>query len=395
NTVDCSEMTPDDYRTKLHDELMNGGGPDVMLIFNDGNENRDYLPDLMKMIRNDVFLDVNSLYIDFSACNQTVMKAGIYEGKQILVPLNYGLGMLYTTEERMAEAGIEYREGMTLAEFAEPFGEFYENNPTKKAFINYLTSQFVFPHSAAAYIDYENSSFMDAAEGLGLMNQHIEAFDLLFPGIFDDSETLTSYMFYRNLKNYGSSDRDIYKSGDLIFMSGRNFDGSYENITALNSLYAEDIAKGETPVVFPLPTLTGEAPAPHITYALVVNANTKNKRAVERFIEYAVSEENLKTSGAAGMYINDDLMEHRKEFYLTKGIDKNDPYPLPKFCEFDPEFVESYFDMIDNMSDPIPFIDRTVSGYMFSLIRNGSINGELTEEDYNAVKAEIEAYLAG
>ena len=394
NTVDYSTIAPEDYRTKLSSELMTGEGPDVLLMINDGNETTDYLPDLTKLIQNGAFLDVNTLDVDFSDCNRTVMKAGVYEGKQILVPLNYGLGMLYTTKERMAAAGLEYSEGMTLAEFAEPLGAFYESNPQKKAFLNYLPSQFIFPHSAAEYIDYESSRFMDATDGIGIMNQHIEAINLLFPGIFSDMETLQSYQFYRNLKNYGDSDTDIYKSGDLLFMSGRNFRGPYENIAALNSLYADDIAKSETPVVFALPTLNGEAPSPHITYALLVNAGTENKRAVELFIETAVGEDFQKGTGFCGIYINDGLMEHRREFYMTEGYDINDPLALPKFCEFEPEFVESYFSIIENMSDPAPFIDRTASGYIFSLVRNGIINGGLTEEEYNSVKSQIEFYLS-
>ena len=395
NTVDYSTVAPEDYRTKLASELMTGEGPDILLMINDGNETTDYLPDMMKLIQNDVFMDVNLMNVDFSDCNQTVMKSGIYDSKQILVPLNYSLGILYTTEERMAEAGIEYRKGMTLAEFAEPLGAFYESNPSKKAFINYMTAQFIFPHNTAAYLDYKNNSFLDPDEGIGIMNKHIEAYNLLYPGIFKDTETLMSYMFYRNLKNYGESYTDIYRSGDLVFMSGRNFNGWYENIGMLNSLYADDISKDETPVVFALPTIAGTAPAPHITYALLVNANTDNKQAVERFIKTAIGEDFQSSTGIqTGITINNNVMEKLKEFYLTEGYDRHNPYGMRKSCEFDPEFVNSYFSIIENMSDPVPYIDRTISSNMFSLIRNGIINGGLTEEDYNIVKSQIEFYLS-
>ena len=369
NTVDYSTVAPEDYRTKLASELMTGEGPDILLMINDGNETTDYLPDMMKLIQNDVFMDVNLMNVDFSDCNQTVMKSGIYDSKQILVPLNYSLGILYTTEERMTEAGIEYRKGMTLAEFAEPLGAFYESNPSKKAFINYMTAQFIFPHNTAAYLDYENNSFLDPDEGIGII----------------------SYMFYRNLKNYGESYTDIYRSGDLVFMSGRNFNGWYENIGMLNSLYADDISKDETPVVFALPTIAGTAPAPHITYALLVNANTDNKQAAERFIKTAIGEDFQSSTGIqTGITINNNVMEKLKEFYLTEGYDRHNPYDMRKSCEFD----NSYFSIIENMSDPVPYIDRTISSNMFSLIRNGIINGGLTEEDYNIVKSQIEFYLS-
>ena len=82
------------------------------------------------------------------------------------------------------------------------------------------------------------------------------------------------------------------------------------------------------------------------------------------------------------------------DFYLTEGYDPNNPYSVPKFCEFAPEFVESYFYIIENMSDPIPYIDRTTSSYMFSIVRNGIINGDLTEKEYNVVKSQIDFYLS-
>ncbi|MBQ4606350.1 MAG: extracellular solute-binding protein, partial [Clostridia bacterium] len=103
---DHSRMAPDEYRTLLETALAEGTGPDVVLLWNNGNETTDYLPELYRMIREGLFLDVSTLGADFSACNSTVMGIGRYDGEQYIVPLNYSLGFLYTTEERMAEAGI-------------------------------------------------------------------------------------------------------------------------------------------------------------------------------------------------------------------------------------------------------------------------------------------------
>ena len=60
----------------------------------------------------------------------------------------------------------------------------------------------------------------------------------------------------------------------------------------------------------------------------------------------------------------------------------------------DKEFVEEYFSTIDNMSAPIPFMDSTTTGYIFSIIRN-SIKGDMTfEEAYSSAKSQIDFYLS-
>ena len=393
--TDYSQIMPDDYRTKLASELMTGGGPDVLLIINDGNETTDYMPDMTKMIQNDVFLDMNTLNVDFSGCNQTVMKIGEYQGEQIIIPLNYSLGFLYSTEERMAEAGITYYDGITLAEFSSAFPAFYENNPEKKAFLHYLGAQFLFPHNSVSLIDYETGRFPDAAEGLPVLEQYATCFDNLFPDIFDSSENVMEYMFYRNITKYGAADADIYHSGDLLFMSGRGFNGTYDTISMYNNnVYPEDIARGETPVLFPMPTITGEMPSPRMTYGLVVNAQTENTEAVEKFIETAIGMEFQYTTGGAGIFIHQELVDRMEQFYLTEGYDPGDPYLFPKNCEFDKAFVESYFHVLDNMSDPIPYMDRTSSSYVFSIIRNAITGSMSIENAYASAKSQLEFYLS-
>lgn len=395
NITDYSQIMPDDYRTKLASELMTGAGPDVLLIINDGNETTDYMPDMTKMIQNDVFLDVNTLNVDFSSCNRTAMKIGEYQGEQIIIPLNYSLGFLYSTEERMEEAGIIYYDGITLAEFSSAFPAFYENNPDRKAFLHYLGAQFLFPHNSVSLIDYETGRFQAPAEGLPILEQYTTCFDNLFPDIFGSSEKVMEYMFYRNITKYGNTDPDIYHSGDLLFLSGRGFNGTYDTISMYNNnVYPEDIAKGETPVLFPMPTITGEMPSPRMTYGLVVNAQTENTEAVEKFIETAISMEFQYFSGGAGIFINQELVDRMEQFYLTEGYDPKDPFMFPKTCEYDKAFVESYFHVLDNMSDPIPYMDRTSSSYVFSIIRNAITGSMALEDAYASAKSQLEFYLS-
>ena len=394
NITDYSKLAPDEYRTKLSSELMVGKGPDVLLVINDGNETTDYMPDMLKMIQNNVFMDVNELEIDFSECNQTVMKAGVYKDKQVIVPLNYSLGFLYSTVERMEKAGVDYYDGMTLEEFSAQFPTFYRNNPEKKAFIHYLGAQFLFPHNGIQLIDYNTNEFLSVEKGLDIMGSYTKCFDNLFPNLFDSTENVMDYMFYRNVTKYGNSDPDIYHSGDLLFLSGRGFQGNFETISMLNyNVYNIDVEKSETPVMFPMPTITGKMAAPRITYYLVVNANTTNTYSVEKFIDTAIGKDFQYTTTGAGILINQELMEYMHEYYLSEGYDPAEKYIFAKNCEFDKAFVEKYFEYINNMSEPIFFMDRTSSSYIFSIVRNGILDNSTFEDMYKSAKSQLEFYL--
>jgi len=384
---DHSRMAPDEYRTLLETALAEGTGPDVVLLWNNGNETTDYLPELYRMIREGLFLDVSTLGADFSACNSTVMGIGRYDGEQYIVPLNYSLGFLYTTEERMAEAGISYHEGITLAEFSSALPAFYENHPEKKAFLEYLGAEFFFPHSG-----------MDLTEALpdaAVFAEWADCYDNLFPGIFDSSDKALEYMFWRNVEQYGEWDDDMYRSGDLLFLGGRGFDGVFESLSMVNTLYGEDRAKGETPVMFPLPTVTGDAPAPKMTYGLAVSGRTEQKEAVKLFLETAVGMEFQYTTGGTGLPVNQTLADRMEQFYMTEGSDPSDPNLFPKYCAFNRSFVEAYYAAIDSMSDPVPYMDRTASSMAFGILRK-SITGEAAVEDARAAAQEALAlYTAG
>ncbi len=395
NITDYSDLLPADYRTVLSTQMMSGEGPDVLLIINTGNETLTSFPEMTKMLQNDVFLDVNTLGVDFSDCNETVMKAGIFQDQQLFVPLNYSLGFLYTTEERLKEAGISYYDGITLEEFASAFPAFYKNHPEKKAFLNWLSGQDLFAHNSIDLVDYTNNQMADSEKNQQNLEKLTHAFDNLFPEIFSSSEVAMDYMFYLNLNKYGSTDREIYQSGDLLFMSGRGFSGAYDNLlTYNNSIYPDDISKGETPIIFAMPTITGESPSPNVTYMLAINANIENTEAVKLFIETAIGTDFQYTTTGTGIPVNQELVDRMKTFYLTEGYDPKDPYLFPKACEFDQKFVESYFNVIENMSDPIPFMDSTTTSYIFSIIRN-SIKGDMTfEEAYSSVKSQINFYLS-
>ena len=364
--------------------LRDGGGPDIIIFRMNAFSAPDGLPQLTGLLNEGLFMDINELDVDLSACNPTVLEAGKYDGRQFFVPLFYSLGMLYTTEERLDEAGITWHEGMTLEDFSAQFPAFYQAFPEKKAFLNYFMTDFLRAQNA-----------LDLTAGNDDMLQNAEticsAYLDLFPGIFEDP---ADYMFFLKYHEYGESDVDLYRSGDLLFMSGRGFDGSFESLAMVNRLYTEDIEKGETPLYFPLPTADGGAPAPAVTYAIAVNANTQHPSAAAQMIESCIGYDTQCRLSAFGIPVNQTALSHMKAFYLFPDISPDEEYAFSKSAEFDHDFVQSYFSRIDNIKNPV-YADDTTGNLLLNCARAMSEDGKTFEEAYAEILPELDACLSG
>lgn len=385
-TVDYSEYGIDAFNQVVEGNMRGGGGPDVVLV---NNSSVSTFKNITQMVKDGLILDVNTIGVDLSGCNSTVMKGGQFEGGQYLVPTNYSLGLMYTTKERLEISIIEYEEGMTLAEFAAQLPEFYEKNPYTKIFPNYLTSYFFCMQNALDLIDYENGTMKTDESSLAALEAMTDAFDGLFPGIFEDA---LPYMVYRNNKDM--SDAELYHEDMLLFASTRSFTGAYDNLQMIaNALYAEDIMKGETPMLINLPTLDGKAPAPVMTYYLMANANTENKGAVKAFIEYVVSEETQLDMSGCGIPVNNDALAQIANCFGDERSQWGDEYGLWKKCTLDAEFIESYLERIENMRDPI-WNDYAVLNNLTGVMRAHSYDGLPIDEALALEMEELEFLIA-
>lgn len=106
---------------RLRTEIPAGKGPDVFVLsLMNGDE--PILPDMMKAMRNGVFLDLNPLLAEkesnFSSIQENLLPAGQVAGRQYLLPLTYcvdGILLCDTPENNQALAAR--LEGTTLQEF--------------------------------------------------------------------------------------------------------------------------------------------------------------------------------------------------------------------------------------------------------------------------------------
>lgn len=382
-TEDYSDLTIPDYRTKLAGDLMAGDGPDVILA---ANQTNNTVQNLTKLLQNGAFLNLDTLNLDLSACNPAVLKSGQYNGNQYLVPLNYSLGFLLTTEERLENYSI-CSDG-NLQEFASSLANLYQNE--KNAFLDVFTVEFLYRQNGLELVDYEKNQLIASESNLQVMKALSESYGNLFPRVFEGN-TMTQYQFVNRLKDYNYSVEEAFLSGDLVFFSAPAFMGAYENITYMNSVCKKIQEMGETPVLLQMPTADGESASPCVNYFLLVNGNTSNAEAAKLFIESAVgAASQYAVSAQAGIPVNNEILAAMRAFY-TDGTE-HEIYKFADECQFSAKITETYFTCIDSMADGV-YIDVMSCGRLFSILRTYLTNGEDIESAYTAGKQQLEMYL--
>ena len=120
--TDDSPTSHSDAYKQMITEVMAGEGPD--LIFYDAIT-QDI--DIEKMVRRGVFADMQPFFeadnFDWSGYNQGVMEGGVWDGHRLLVPLEYKIPMLYTSQTALDETGFAVENCTTFDGFLEEVGE--------------------------------------------------------------------------------------------------------------------------------------------------------------------------------------------------------------------------------------------------------------------------------
>ena len=126
------------YRTMLSTELLAGQGPDLVV------EDTQFFPDIYKAMSSGVFVDLNHFIksddaFNLDEYNQTALECGVFKDRRYIMPLQYNLPILLTTQEILDAEGIDPADLRTFDGFmrvTEQFNEKYKNNPDKSVFLN-------------------------------------------------------------------------------------------------------------------------------------------------------------------------------------------------------------------------------------------------------------------
>lgn len=163
--VEIVSLSDEEYETLLAAELPAGKGPDLIISPAD-----DFGGDIYKTMDADLFVDLNQLLLrddtfTLDGYVENVMNAGIYKGKRYLLPVEYGILPLMTTQEILEEEGVSAEDIQTYDGFlnaVRQYNEKYTSDAEKSAFsagdtASRLLRDFLL-YSDIRLIDYEKNS---------------------------------------------------------------------------------------------------------------------------------------------------------------------------------------------------------------------------------------------
>lgn len=128
-----------DYETILATELAAGKGPDLVLAFDSA------FPDIYKTMETGIFVDLNQFISRDSEFNlddyvKPVLDGGVYQGKRYIMPVEYSVPILTTTQEILDAEGFTPADFNTFDGFIrtlEQYNEKYKDNPDKSALVDW------------------------------------------------------------------------------------------------------------------------------------------------------------------------------------------------------------------------------------------------------------------
>ena len=378
-----------DYLNYMQTDLPLGNAADV-IFFNAVDTYNIY-----KLAENGLFADINELdkkyggLLKWDDYNKIVMDAGIIDGKQLVMPLRHSLPTLVTTTDFLANNEIAYKDGATLREFNDSVMALFEDKVQGEelVFNNGMITFFPWLYSLGcdfefrdyAHVPVINDKFYD------MLNMYLE----IYPAPYNPKI---------NEANYGNFYNDMLGLGDTMFISSNNFSNLYtqelnelEYVSfSLKDSYNKDIA------IIQYPNYDGvEGSNVYVSESLAVFSQSPNLEAAYKFVSFmmnydnVLSEFDLWNKGPQGISVNKKYNEKLKELY--SDVTKSSKFEKREYHQMPQEFLDSYFDILDNVSSCI-LTDGNV-WTMVSYIMTGIENGKSIEEAVQLYEKEINLYL--
>ncbi|MBE6896110.1 MAG: extracellular solute-binding protein [Ruminococcaceae bacterium] len=348
-----------------------------------------------KLAENGLFADINELdkkyggLLKWDDYNKIVMDAGIIDGKQLIMPLKHSLPTLVTTQDFLANNEIAYKDGATLREFNDSVMALFEGKELGKdlVFSNWTFAFFPWMYTLGcdfefkdyAHVPVINDKFYD------MLDMYLEVYPAPYNPTLDHSK-------------YSSGFTDMLGVGDTMFISSNNFANLYTQ--ELNELeYVSYIVKAHYDkdiAIIQYPNYDGvEDSNVYVSQSLAILSQSPNLEAAYKFVSFMMNYDNvliefdLWNAGVSGISVNKKYNEKLKEVY--SDVTKSKEFEKREYHQMPQEFLDSYFDILDNVSNCI-LPDGNV-WVMVSSIMSGIENGKSIEEAVQQYEESINRYL--
>jgi len=307
-TIDIEDFaSTTELSNNLTTELLAGEGPDVILF-------RHYMfKSINKVVKSGVFYDINKLIekdkeFNLNDYNAKVMEAGVFDGKRYVIPLSYYVHAYLTSEEIIAQHGVDLDlKNCNIKQFADFLRKFM--NEKKEGQAEYF---FDIPVAFSNYVFFSGLETVD----------------------YDKSEVHFDTPEFRQLLNmYKDTLMHASVPGDLLMQKyeGRYWEMMEDNSTVasisipvITPLYLYDSNSvinyylGNKARLYPMPAFEVSGKCFAQAYQLAaINNNSRNKELAFGFIKVLMSREIQKTKAIYMAPVNEKAYNEMLDEYMT------------------------------------------------------------------------------
>ncbi len=279
--ITSEQMNYDEFIKKTNFDIMGGKGPDIIHMDVDLLANSD----IYKMMCSGVFADLNDYFkkdSDFHIgdFNETVLNAGVFDGKRYVVPLYYSIPTLLSSETMIKESGFNIENCKDYFGFANEMGKYISSIKNKddaprifkepkimKNYSNYMRVNM---------LDYKNKKVnIDTPE----FKKASESYKLLY--LQNLTQNSDKYNWYNGCVDL--------KQKKIIFDNGHEAkNGSTSASFARFFNNSQGVLSFDKPVALPIRNINGGIQA-EINECMAVRNNSSNKQNAYNFIKIMIS----------------------------------------------------------------------------------------------------------
>lgn len=267
------------YLEQVRTKIMAGQGPDVFWL----NKYSEVFSDVEQSMHNGLFLDISAYYDQDTALEkdgfaQSIMEAGVVDGKRYILPLYYNFPVLYVDTQQLASAGISLDtlgRGLSgLFEVTQKLGKTAVTAEITQTDFYYL--QNLFPQM----IDYETQEVIwSKSQLVEFLTQYRQLLAL------SQGEYMTS--FYATIAGYISNEKHLGQEGSCVHWGTLD---DLVNIVRVAKTTGREIA------ILPMTAYDGSVCA-QVSHLGAIGANTDKPELAYEFLRAFLLRENQWENG--------------------------------------------------------------------------------------------------
>jgi len=381
----------EEYKAILKTELAAGKGPDLIL----GTPEFD-VQDLYKSMDAGVFLDLNSFIENDDEFNmdnyvKVALDSGIYKGKRYIMPVEYSVSVLLTTQEILDAEGITPSDLATFDGFIrtlENYNEKYKDNPNKTisekpSFYDSIIFN-ILPWCGIELINYrENRVEVDSP--------HFKSIVEAMKWSYLSKEDSASFISYS-----GMQVANALQNQEWLFAAAPQ---TLDNLSGFYAMYSATLSKKLTPVIFPYPDINNQMSGRLKKYAAIpktsqnqINAYNLLKIIVSGDLQSGITNSlSLPVWKDAVRSKSETMMYEGYYFEMAGGEGFDIPALDPPMSEQD---LDEYIDMIINLDSCKILLKTLYNDFFLRDMQPYFENKKSYEECIGILKNNLELYMS-